>query len=182
MTTTETTKAPEAIEIKPEMKEAITEITAHEGAHAFVSWKLGIPLMKIELSVTEARPSGMVVWNDMRGLTPEIQGISYTAGLAGELFILGEEHVRNSGFKGLRTDSKRLNQLGYVTQEDKAKLLSRALGILTENADEFKGFQALLLEKLEMEVQKGTTTLVLDRDTLQGIGFAEPKKKLTYIQ
>lgn len=130
--------------LSQEVMETIKDITAHEGAHAFVSLKLGIPLMKIELSIANGRSSGGVVWNDLRGVTPEMQGIAYTAGLAGELVILGEEHVRASGFKGLRTDSKWLNRLGFVSQEAKAKLLTEALEMLTNNLGEFQDFRSVL--------------------------------------
>jgi len=53
--------------LTPEIKESIRSVTAHEGAHAFVSLHLGIPLMKIELPIDGSKHSGVVVWNDLQG-------------------------------------------------------------------------------------------------------------------
>jgi len=130
--------------LDPELVRSIDALSAHEGAHAFVSVKLGIPLMRLETAITRKgdhyEQLGGVAWSDLRGVSTEARGISYTAGLAGELFIMGEEYVRRSGFRGLRTDSKRLNALGYTTQEQKAELLTKALRVLADNREEFYTF------------------------------------------
>lgn len=166
---------PTEVQLPPEKLENIRAITAHEGAHAFVSLKLGIPLMKIEMSIENGRHSGGVVWNDMRGVTPEMQGISYTAGLAGELVVLGEDYVRESGFKGLRIDSKRLNQLGYTSQEEKARLLTEALDILTTNSAEFNSFRKVLENELVQSSQNGTDAVLIDMARMSELGIEQPK-------
>jgi hypothetical protein len=172
------TPKPIEVQLSPEKQENIKAITAHEGAHAFVSLKLGIPLMKIEMNIENGKQSGGVVWSDIQGVTPEMQGISYTAGLAGELVVLGEDYVRNSGFKGLRTDSKRLNHLGYVSQEDKARLLTEAIGIITTNQDEFEEFRTTLERELVETAKKGSDKVLLDRDRLTELGMQRPEKVL----
>ncbi|NMB91356.1 hypothetical protein GYA37_00750 [candidate division WWE3 bacterium] len=172
----ETQKSFEA-QLSPEKQENIRAITAHEGAHAFVSLKLGIPLMKIEMSIENDKQAGRIVWNDLKGITTEMRGISYAAGLAGELVVLGEDYVRNNGFKGVRTDSKRLNQLGYISQEDKARLLTEALDVLISNKDDFEKFRATLERELIKASRKGTDRILLDRDRLTELGIQKPEKE-----
>lgn len=160
------TQEEKEIDITDEILELIQNISDHEGGHAFISLYFGIPLRKVELTVKGDKHSGTVIWNDLTGVSDEQMAICTIAGFAGEIFIMGEEYVVLRGFKGFETDSKRLNSLGFDTQEKKALIALRALEIFSQHKESFIHLQQFLAKKLTEQVRAGEDTLILNADDL----------------
>jgi len=114
-----------------------------------------------------------VIFHSFEKVTPRIHGVCLTAGLAGELTILGEDYVRNSGFRGLRSDSTWLNRLGYTTQEQKADLLREALGLLNSSLELYKEWLLKIQEKMETAVKSGNDTIQITREQLEEMGILD---------
>ena len=161
------------IALTPEKKETIKGIVVHKVGHAVVAWAQGIPLMRIDLYVEGGKQSGSTIYNSLENVTPQMQGICITAGLAGELILLGEEYVRNSGFKGLKSDSAWLNRLGFTNQEQKAELLKNALGILNENLDLYKDWTSRLAETMEIAATSGQEKMQITRERMESMGILD---------
>ena len=172
MNSTQETPSNEVI-VSPEKAEASKGIVSHELGHAVVAWAQGIPLMKVELSIEGGKQSGSTVFNSFENVTPRMHGVCLTAGLAGELILLGEDYVRSSGFRGLRTDSAWLNRLGFTTQEQKADLLAEALAILHKNMAVYKKWAAALEAAMIQATQNGVNTIEITRDTMKDLGILD---------
>ena len=159
--------------LTPEKKEAIRGIVSHELGHAVAAWAQGIPLTRLVFSVENGKQKGGTTFYSFENVTPRIHGVCLAAGLAGELTLLGEDYVRASGFRGLRSDSTWLNRLGYTSQEQKADLLREALGLLNTNVEVYKKWALEIQEQMETAVKNGQDKIEITRELMEKMGILD---------
>lgn len=123
------------------------------GGHALVCVKLGVEIVFIELEPSSHEARVVYKKRKLSGveLSDEERGLIAVAGFAGELEALGGDVVAQLGYRGLMKDSKMLNKLGFKDDESMAKLLKKALVILSEKRDELDKIGQVLRDVLVNE-------------------------------
>ena len=115
-------------------------VIAHETAHALVAHLIGLGVSSLEIN----NNSGNVVFETLAKASYKSQAITYAAGFAGELMVMGPEYLRKTKFSGFKTDSIWINRLGFTSSEAKADLVSAALTLLKENQESYQELQNYL--------------------------------------
>ncbi|MCX6784223.1 MAG: hypothetical protein NT141_04155 [candidate division WWE3 bacterium] len=157
----------EQLEREKERERELTNLTAHEAGHILISAKEKIPIMKVNLSLHNG---GSVVWDDLTHASKKDRAIAYAAGFASEMRLLDDETVKKSArSSGFVTDSRRLDDLGYTTQEQKVALVIAASKVLQSNSEQLLNIQRALTERFLKQVERGEDVLELDKQEIKEI-------------
>ena len=113
---------------------SLTKVINHEHGHAYMTKYLGGDCFyEFNLETNE----GAV--HQLGKLDKHSRALVVVSGFAAEVIEEGVNNLVNSGrgSKGLSSDSRDLDNLGYTSQEQKAKLLEEAIDILNCNWGSF---------------------------------------------